>query len=179
MVGLNLSMKIPTPGPSTTSSLPPPTPQLTKQHQHHPPDQQSPLRYLSCYFMYGPNNQLTQLRECLTLSMRLKRILILPDFLRSHFEDFDSPDFVPLSSFVDVEALTSSGYAVTISDANKNFLVRGKGLLPLLLDGLLLEPDHVRKDHPANIKAAIQADAASCFLQMACFEPGRVRLSEN
>ena len=66
-----------------------------------------------------------------------------------------------------------------ISDANKIFLVRGKGLLPLLLDGLLLEPDHVRKDHPANIKAAIQADAASCFLQMACFEPGRVLLSEN
>ena len=75
-------------------------------------------KYLSCYLQYGPNNQLTQLRECLTLSMQLKRILVLPDFLRSHYQDNDSPEYVPLSSFLDVQKLTSTGKAITIKDAN-------------------------------------------------------------
>jgi hypothetical protein len=65
---------------------------------------------------------------------------------------------------------------LTISDVNKTLLLQSDTLFPLLLDGLFLDADHLRKDADASEKAPIQADAADAFLQLAVFEPGRERL---
>ena len=66
-----------------------------------------------------------------------------------------------------------------ISDVNKALLVECPLTVPLLLEMLLLDPDHFRKDTDAHIKAAIQADAADCLLQLALFEPGRALLERD
>ena len=53
-------------------------------------------------------------------------------------------------------------------------------VIPLLIDALILDPDHCRKDTDESVKAAIQADAADCLLQLAVFEPhGRQLLESN
>eukprot|EP01048_Picozoa_sp_COSAG05_P011560 COSAG05_NODE_1097_length_5894_cov_2.299741_4_plen_492_part_00 len=65
-----------------------------------------------------------------------------------------------------------------ISDLNKSLMVRSSGLLPLLLDALLLNPGHVRAERDSEeVKAAIQADAAHCFMQIALYGPGRELLA--
>ena len=66
------------------------------------------------------------------------------------------------------------------SDANKTLLVQSPSLLPLLLTALFLEADHPRKeDVDQALQAAIQTDAADCFLQIAVFAPGRELLSAD
>ena len=66
------------------------------------------------------------------------------------------------------------------SDANKTLLVQSPSLLPLLLTALFLEADHPRKeDADQALQAAIQTDAADCFLQIAVFGPGRELLSAD
>jgi hypothetical protein len=66
------------------------------------------------------------------------------------------------------------------SDANKTLLVQSPSLLPLLLTALFLEADHPRKeDVDQALQAAIQTDAADCFLQIAVFGPGRELLSAD
>ena len=68
--------------------------------------------------------------------------------------------------------------ALCISDANKTLLVKSSALLvPLLLSTLFLEADHILSDLDRDIKAAIQTDAANCFLQIAVFGPGREMLA--
>ena len=54
-----------------------------------------------------------------------------------------------------------------VSDLNKNLLVQSSGLITLLTETLLLDSEHTRQDQNAAIKAAIQQDAAECFLQLA------------
>jgi hypothetical protein len=47
------------------------------------------------------------------------------------------------------------------------------------MEALLLDPNHVRNNTynlEDSVKAAIQRDAAECFLQLALFEPGREML---
>jgi hypothetical protein len=74
--------------------------------------------------------------------------------------------------------LKSSLY-LCISDTNKAFLVHGpanEALMTLLIEALLLDPRHPRQNQLEDTKAAIQRDAAECFLQLALFEPGREML---
>ena len=67
--------------------------------------------------------------------------------------------------------------ALCISDANKMLLVKSSALIPLLLSALFLEADHILSDLDRDVKAAIQMDAANCFLQIAVFGPGREMLA--
>ena len=61
-----------------------------------------------------------------------------------------------------------------VSDANKTLLLRSpEQLLPLLLSVLALDTENVRSDMDEGARAAIQADATECLLQLAVFEPGR------
>ena len=70
--------------------------------------------------------------------------------------------------------------ALCVSDANKTLLVKSPALVPLLLTALFLEADHPRKgDVDAALQAAIQTDAANCFLQIAVFGPGREILAAD
>ena len=43
-----------------------------------------------------------------------------------------------------------------ISDTAKQMLLHNSGFIPLLLDGLLLRPDHPRKGTDEQVKAAVQ-----------------------
>ena len=61
-----------------------------------------------------------------------------------------------------------------VSDHNKTLLIQSPALIPLLLEMLLLDPTHQRQTDgtmPDAVKAAVQADAAECFMQIAVFEP--------
>eukprot|EP01043_Picozoa_sp_COSAG02_P014804 COSAG02_NODE_616_length_19505_cov_5.004998_18_plen_605_part_00 len=76
--------------------------------------------------------------------------------------------------------------SLCISDANKMLLVKSSALVPLLLAALFLQGDHVRNVGSENvvsvdkdIKAAVQTDAANCFLQIAVFGPGRDMLANE
>eukprot|EP01043_Picozoa_sp_COSAG02_P044766 COSAG02_NODE_4029_length_5885_cov_88.549430_4_plen_556_part_00 len=66
-----------------------------------------------------------------------------------------------------------------VSDLNKNLLCKCSKTVPLLLDMLLLDLNHCRKDVDLQIKAAIQADATDCLLQLALYEPGRALLAQD
>ena len=73
--------------------------------------------------------------------------------------------------------------ALCISDANKVLLVRSSALVPLLVATMFLEADHPRNggdvDVDEAVKAAVQTDAANCFLQIAVFGPGREMLAAD
>ncbi len=66
-----------------------------------------------------------------------------------------------------------------VSDVNKRLLVQSPDLVTLLTEGLLLNPQHERQTQDEPIKAAIQQDAAECFLQLALFEVGRDMLDKE
>ena len=67
-----------------------------------------------------------------------------------------------------------------ISDANKELLVQcATELMPLLVEALLLDPEHTRQSQPEHVKAAIQEDASECLLQLALFAQGREMLLEQ
>lgn len=66
-----------------------------------------------------------------------------------------------------------------ISDANKNLLLESADLCKLLLEALLLDPEHMRQTQSEDVKAAIQRDAAECFMQLALFAPGRDLLKQD
>jgi hypothetical protein len=67
-----------------------------------------------------------------------------------------------------------------VSDANKSLLVKSAALIPLLLSALFLEDDGgVNSGLDDAVKAAIQIDAASCFLQIAVFGPAREILAAD
>ena len=64
-----------------------------------------------------------------------------------------------------------------VSDENKEFVVRSPELIKLLTESLLLDSTHVRADQDPQTKAAIQQDAAECFLWLAQTETGRELLA--
>ena len=64
-----------------------------------------------------------------------------------------------------------------VSDENKEFLVRSPELIKLLTESLLLDDAHVRANQDPQTKAAIQQDAAECFLWLAQTETGRELLA--
>ena len=80
------------------------------------------------------------------------------------------------TTFGSVFALTSNRcqglLSLCISDAAKLMLIGNSGLAPHLIDGLLLDPEHPRKDTDQTIKAAIQRDFAECIQQISLFPPG-------
>ena len=51
--------------------------------------------------------------------------------------------------------------------------------IKLITEALLLDPEHARQNQDEAIKAAIQQDAAECFLQLALFEPGQDMLAKE
>ena len=59
-----------------------------------------------------------------------------------------------------------------ISDAAKEMLLKSADFVPHLIDGLLLDANHPRKDTDLDIKAAVQRDFADCILQVSLFPPG-------
>ena len=68
---------------------------------------------------------------------------------------------------------------LTISDQNKLLLIQSTELVAFILETLLIDPDHPRQDQDEAVKAAIQADSVECLLQLATFEPGRARLTQE
>ena len=64
-----------------------------------------------------------------------------------------------------------------VSDENKTLIVQSPELIALLTEALLLDGGHVRAKQDAQTKAAIQQDAAECFLWLAQFLPGRELLA--
>ena len=73
--------------------------------------------------------------------------------------------------------------AGAVDDANKVLLVKSSALVPLLVATMFLAADHPRNggdvDVDEAVKAAIQTDAANCFLQIAVFGPGREMLAAD
>ena len=69
--------------------------------------------------------------------------------------------------------------SLCISDAAKHLLLGNAGFIPHLIDGLMLDPEHPRKDTGEAIKTAVQRDFAECVQQIALFPPGCEALKEN
>ena len=63
--------------------------------------------------------------------------------------------------------------------ANKALLVKSPQLAQLLIEGLLLDPSHVRYEQADEVKAAIQCDAAECLMQLALHAPTREALQRD
>ena len=57
-----------------------------------------------------------------------------------------------------------------VSDANKPLLLSNPKFIPYLVDGLLLDPEHPRKDMAEAKKAWLQTEHAECFAQLAMFD---------
>lgn len=68
---------------------------------------------------------------------------------------------------------------LSISDSNKVLLIQSPDLTKMLIEGLLLAPDHNRQSQDSAVKAQIQCDAAECFAQLAQFEPARDMLRDD
>jgi hypothetical protein len=66
-----------------------------------------------------------------------------------------------------------------ISDSAKPMLLDNSDCIPHLLDGLMLDPEHPRKDIDEQIKSAIQRDFAECIQQVSLFGPGGEALKKN
>ena len=66
-----------------------------------------------------------------------------------------------------------------ISDSAKPMLLGSSECIPHLLDGLLLDPEHPRKDTDEQIKSAVQRDFAECIQQLSLFGPGGEALKKN
>ena len=58
-------------------------------------------------------------------------------------------------------------------------LLSNSGFVTHLLDGLLLDPEHPRKDTDETVKTAVQRDFAECIQQISLFPPGCEALKEN
>jgi hypothetical protein len=67
-----------------------------------------------------------------------------------------------------------------VSDVNKKLLLQAKGLVPLLVDSLLLDPEHPRrhgvtvlgvKTEFEEVKGAVQRDFAEAIAQLAMYPP--------
>ena len=69
--------------------------------------------------------------------------------------------------------------SLCISDTAKQMLFSTAGFIPLLIDGLLLDPEHPRKDTDEAIKTAVQRDFAECVQQISLFPAGRAALTAD
>ena len=62
--------------------------------------------------------------------------------------------------------------SLCISDVAKQMLLNCDGFVPHLLFGLLLDPEHPRKDTDESIKAVVQLDFIESIQQISLFPPG-------
>lgn len=62
---------------------------------------------------------------------------------------------------------------VGISDVNKNLLIESPDITKMLIEGLLLDPLHIRQNQELDVRNQIQCDAAECFAQLAVYRPAR------
>ena len=69
--------------------------------------------------------------------------------------------------------------SLCISDEVKQMLLSNSGFIPHLIDGLLLDPEHPRKDCDEAVKTVVQRDFAECIQQIALFPPGCDALKAN
>ena len=69
--------------------------------------------------------------------------------------------------------------SLCISDAAKHLLLGNAGFIPHLIDGLMLDPEHPRKDTDEAIKTAVQRDFAECVQQISLFPAGRAALTAD
>ncbi len=77
--------------------------------------------------------------------------------------------------------------SLCVSDTNKELLLTTEGLIPLLVDSLLLDPEHPRKSNAAMLgttdwdgaKGPVQRDFAEAIAQLAMFPPGREALQRD
>ena len=69
--------------------------------------------------------------------------------------------------------------SLCISDAAKQMLLNNAGFTPHLIDGLMLDPEHPRKDTDEAIKTAVQRDFAECVQQIVLFPAGCEVLTAN
>ena len=81
---------------------------------------------------------------------------------------------------------------LTLSDANKELLLRADGLIRVLTDSLLLDPDHplrTQQTRPGEVlfgatdfeavKGPVQRDFAEAIEQLAVYRPGREALLQD
>ena len=69
--------------------------------------------------------------------------------------------------------------SLCISDAAKQMLLNNAGFIPHLIDGLMLDPEHPRKDTVETIKTVVQRDFAECVQQISLFPAGCEALRAN
>jgi DNA-directed RNA polymerase specialized sigma24 family protein len=69
--------------------------------------------------------------------------------------------------------------SLCINDVAKQMLLSNTGFIPLLIDGLLLDPDHPRKDTDDAIKTAVQRDFAECIQQISLYPAGCMALKAD
>ena len=70
--------------------------------------------------------------------------------------------------------------SLCISDAAKQMLLNDNaGFIPHMIDGLMLDPEHPRKDTDEAIKTVVQRDFAECVQQIALFPAGCEALKAN
>jgi hypothetical protein len=62
--------------------------------------------------------------------------------------------------------------SLCISDTAKQMLLNHSSFTSHLVNGLLLDPAHARKDSDEAVKAAVQRDFAECIQQISLFPPG-------
>ena len=66
-----------------------------------------------------------------------------------------------------------------ISDTRKPLLLANSVLIPYLINGLFLDPDHPRANLKDEIKLWNQETHVECLAQLALFPPGRDALLQN
>ena len=69
--------------------------------------------------------------------------------------------------------------SLCISDTAKQLLLSNESFIPHVIDGLMLDPEHPRKEADEAVKTAVQRDFAECIQQMSLFPPGCAALQEN
>jgi hypothetical protein len=66
--------------------------------------------------------------------------------------------------------------SVPFAQVAKEMLLNNEGFIPHLVDALLLDAEHPRKEIIGGIKTVVQRDFAECILQIALFPRGREAL---
>ena len=69
--------------------------------------------------------------------------------------------------------------SVPFSQVAKEMLLNNEGFIPHLVDALLLDPEHPRKDIIEGIKTVVQRDFAEAIAQLALYLPGREALRRD
>ena len=69
--------------------------------------------------------------------------------------------------------------SLCISDVAKQMLLSNDGFIPHLLDGLMLDLEHPRKDTDVTIKTAVQRDFAECVQQISLLPAGGAALKAD